>query len=398
MSNQSTPPNDNEATSAPEIVEAESTQTVDQETTIERSVNEPQRGKSEMTQTTGSSGKGLSIFAILLSLVAIGGGAYNFYQAELADRGSQNKVLAGVSGIGSDVKVLAERMNQLRRDQDSLSGSAVTKNELKTNLLEVNTNTESALKGVAETQKVVEGALEKIAQSSQRSADKLAIDEVSQLLKLANNSAVFAGDKDSALNALRLADTQLKQLADPRYSVVRRTITQEIETLEAISTVDVATLSAALNALAKRVPDLPLENEPPAVERVAMAEVSNDEPFSVRSELKKLGAMMVNAVSVSRVDQPPKPLLSPEQRFFLDQNIQLKLNTAELAIMQQRPAIYERSVEEALTWLLDYYDPRDAGVKDVADRLRTLKQQDLAIELPSIAKSYDQLQQIKGGN
>lgn len=345
-----------------------------------------------------SGGKGLGIIAVLFSLGALGVSGYHFYLSELASKGNESAVLTGVNQIGGDVKVLAERMNQLQRAQSALEQGSVSEEKLQTSLLTASTQSESALREVADEQQGLKETLEKLAANNERSADKLALDEVSQLLKLANNSAVFSGDRASAINALKLADSQLKQLADPRYSVVRRTINTEITELEAIESVDVASLTAEISAIAKRVPKLPLENEPPVASRVNIAEPEQAEELSLVSELKQLWVMTLNTVKISKVEALPKPLLAPEQRYFLDQNIQLKLNTAELAVMQNKAKVYERSIDSALEWLLDYYDPRNTEVIAVVDKLRSLKGQPLGVELPSVAKSYDQLQRLQGGN
>jgi len=343
-------------------------------------------------------GKGLGIVAILLALLALGGSAFNLYTAHFAGQAGENRLLTGVNSIGGDVKVLAERMNQLQRTQQQFEQSAVSKEQLQTRLLENSSQTDLALRDIKQSQSNLQSSIEKLTANNERGADKLALDEVSQLLKLANNSAVFSNDSVSAINAMKLADSQLQQLADPRYAVVRRAINQEINELEAVDLVDVTSLTAKLNALAKRIPSLPLENEPPVTGTEIIVAPEQAEETTVKSELHKLWVMVVNTVKIQRIDQPPKPLLQPGQRYFLDQNIQLKLSTAELAVMQSKPSVYQRNLDEALRWLLDYYDPRDDDVKKVVADLRQLKSMELVVELPSVAGSYDALQRIKGGN
>ncbi len=345
-----------------------------------------------------SGGKGLSLFAILLSLAALGGSGYNYYTTQLSSNVSKDKILTNVNDIGSNVKILAERMSQVQRSQQDLQQNVVDKSELKVSLLQASTNTDSAISDLKDQQKTLSEAVQKFTADNQRSSDKLALDEVSQLLKLANNSAVFAGNKESAINALKLADSQLKQLADPRYSVVRRKINAEISGLQAIKSADVTSISAKLSALGKQVPTLPLENEPPVASEIKIAKQQDQQEMTFTSELKKLWTDTLNSIQIKRVDQPPKPLLAPEQRYFLDQNIQLKLATAELAVMQNNADVFVRSIDAASGWLKEYYDPRNAEVTDVIAQLAALRKQPLGQELPAVAGSYDELQRIKGGN
>ncbi len=345
-----------------------------------------------------SGGKGLAWLALLVSLLAIGGSGYQFYLTQIVKQSDALNLVTGVNQIGSDVKVLAERINQLQREQQTFAQNTVSKETLQTNLLQASNQNDLALRDIKQAQRNVDDTLKKLAANAERGADKLALDEVSQLLKLANNSAVFSRDRVSAINALKLADSQLQQLADPRYAVVRRSINAEITELEAIASVDISRVTAQLGAAAKRVPGLPLENEPPVVGQLSVAEPAEAQEISFSDEMSKLWVMVVNTVKIKRIDQPPKPLLAPEQRYFLDQNIQLRLATAELAVMQNQAEVYKRNVNSALEWLLDYYDPRDSEVKAVVAELRELVEQPMAPELPSIAGSYDQLQRIKGGN
>lgn len=373
----------------------------DQTTPATGSVNEASRQEPVLAAaaaSTKSGGKGLGLFAILLSLLALGASGYLVYQAEFDGIEQENKLFMGVTSIGSDVAVLAERMEQLQRAQRSVEKNTVSSDQLKTRLLESSNQNDLVFRDIKEEQKNLRGTLERLSTDAERGGDKLALEEVSQLLKLANNSAVFAGDKNSAINALKLADSQLKQLSDPRYSVVRRTINQEIGVLEAIESVDVVGVTSKLDALANKIASLPLENEPPVVGELEIAHHTDDEPMTFASELKKLWVDTLNTVKIKRIDQPPKPLLAPEQRYFLDQNIQLKLNTAELAVLKGQSEIYKRSLAAAIVWLQDYFDPRDADVRQVISDLQGLANQALGGELPSVAGSYDQLQRIKGGN
>ncbi|GAA6136267.1 uroporphyrinogen-III C-methyltransferase [Arenicella sp. 4NH20-0111] len=352
----------------------------------------------ERTASAKSGGKGLSIFAILLSLAALGGSGYNVYKSQLSGVEQQNNYVVKINEIGTNVTVLAERMAQLQRAQRVVEQSSVSSEQLQTRLLETNSKNDLVFRDIKATQKDLQNTLEKLSVDSQRSGDKLALEEVSQLLKLANNSAVFAGDKRSAISALKLADSQLKQLADPRYAVVRRSINEEISILNEIASVDVITVTSKLDEIAKKISTLPLENEPPVIGELDIAHHTNDEQMTFTSELKKLWVDTLNTVKIKRIDQPPKPLLAPEQRYFLDQNIQLKLNTAELAVMQGNGDVYRRNIEAATAWINEYFDPLDENVRQVASELSELAGENLGGKLPSIAASYDELQRIKGGN
>ncbi len=339
-------------------------------------------------------GKGLSIFAILLSLLALAGSGFTWYQNEVLSVKSDSSLAVGVSEIGGQVSRLGDAINVLKQQQ----GDVVSQSQLSTRLLEADVKVNKQLQTVLSEQAEMQAAVEKVSSDLQSGVNDFVLDEVSQLLKLANYSALFAGDAESSINALSLADIHLKDLAEPRFSVVRKAINGEIASLLAVEMPDIEKLSAQLSAMTGQVPSLPLANEPPAVETVVLTETEKaDAPLNWRSELRKIWHDMINAVSIQRVDQPPKPLLAPEQRYFLDQNLILNLNKAELALLQKQNGVYKQSLESSEQWLREYFDTRNAKVETMLKQLAALKAEKVSVELPVISKSYDALQSITGG-
>jgi len=357
----------------------------------------PQQASSDGGTSNGntkSTGKGLSIFAILLSLIALAGAGYTWYENNFKRFQQDSKLAVGVAEIGGQVTRIGDSVSRLQTDQTNV----VTQEQLTTKILESNSAVDLQLRDVKAKQETVLTALDKINSDLQTGVNSYVVDEVSQLLKLANNSALFAGDAELAIKALRLADVQLKEMADPRFSIVRRKINDEIGVLGNIQQIDIESLTSQLQALADKVPDLKLENERPAVETIVLeAQVREEEKTSVKGALKEFLADLVNVAAVQRIDQPPKPLLTPDQRYFLNQNLQLQLAKAELGVLQKRPLVYTQSLDAALKWLNDYFDPNDDDVNKAIAEITQLRSQPIMIELPPVSDSYDILQTIRGG-
>jgi len=338
-------------------------------------------------------GKGLSIFAMFLSFLALGGAGFTWYQTQVQGVNNKTSLAVGVSEIGGQVSRLGDSISRLQKEQNK----AVTQEQLSTRLLESNNAIDLRMRDFKGAQDGLLEAVERINTDRQKGVNDFVLDEVSQLLKLANNSAIFSGDAVAAVNALNLADIQLKELSDPRFAVVRRKINEEIELLNGVETADIESLSARLNAISVRVPSLPLENEPPQGQRVDIVDQPGTEVVTWRSELKRMWSDIVNSVQIQRVDKAPKPLLAPQQRYFLNQNLQLNLAKAELALLQNRASVYARSLDTALVWLNDYFDLKDAEVQATIEQINGLKAETLGVKLPSVAGSYTLLQSIKGG-
>jgi len=338
-----------------------------------------------------SAGRGLSVVAILVSLIALGGTGYSLYKSEIQGRDDGTELAVKITEIGGNINRLGDSISHLQREQEN----AVSKEQLATRILESNSAVDLQFRDVKQSQSELLNSINKINSDLSKGTNDFVISEVSQLLKLANNSVLFSSDTRSAIKALQLADIQLKEMADPRFSVVRRKINEEIALLESIEQIDIESVTVKLKSLASRIPKLALENDVPVLGDVVVA--TEDKPQDFRAELKEMWADIVNYNSVQRIDQAPKPLLVPEQRYFLNQNIQLQLAKAELGLVQNRASVYNDSLDVATTWLNEYFDLRDDNVKEVLAQIGELKKLSLSQELPPISDSYSLLQSIKGG-
>ncbi len=366
---------------------------------VVQAANEPQpqapsfQPQNVQPQVVKSGGKGLSVVAILLSLVALSGTGYTVYKDEILGRDADAGLAVDIAEIGGMVSRIGDSVARLQAQQSSV----VSTEQLTTRLLEASNSADLRFRDVEQGQVALTDSLAKLNRDMSGGVNDFIISEVAQLLKMANNSALFSSDASSAIKALTLADLQLKELADPGYAIVRRKINEEIASLERVQTVDIAGLTVKLKALAERIPSLKLENEVPVLGEVEIELEKSEGPTSTMGHLKELWADIVRLGSVQRIDQAPKPLLVPEQRYFLNQNIQLQLAKAELGLVQNRPSVYSQSLQEATDWLGEYFDTRDQQVAEVIQQINELKTVSLGQELPNISGSYSELQSIRGG-
>lgn len=338
-------------------------------------------------------GVGLSIVAVLLSLGALGGSGYNWYNANVQSLKGGESLAVKVTQIGGDVSRIGDSVSNLTTQQNNV----VTQEQLITRLLESNSAVDLRFRDVSQAQQTLADSVSKINSNLDRGVNQFVIDEVSQLLKLANNNVLFSSDTTSAINALKLADLQLKELSDPRYSVVRKKINQEIGVLQAIDQVDIESVSVQISSLSARIPSLKLDNEIPTLGDADLSLEIENQASGVKATAKEMLNDLIALVHIQKIDKAPKPLLAPEQRYFLDQNIQLQLAKAELSLVQNRAPIYTDSLSTASAWLSDYFDAGDAAVQEVQAQINELKKIQLGQDLPSIAGSYTLLQSIKGG-
>ena len=339
-----------------------------------------------------------SIFAVIFSLAALAGVALTWYQDQVVNVRSESGMAVGIAEIGGQVSRIGDSVSRLQEQQSNI----VSEDKLNASIQQTTNALGKTLEQFEKRIEQVDGAQTTLMESVttlnndiKSGGNAYVVDEVAQLLKLANNSLVFSADSDSALNALTVAASQLKSITDPRYSSVRVKVAEEIALLKNLKQVDVEGMSATLNAISANISSLPLENEPEATMVEVDAETESQGGW--RAELAELWTEIKSSIQVQQVAQAPKPLLAPDQRYFLDQNLQLMLAKADLALLQERDAIFQQSIDSASKWLLDYFDTDNSEVKNVLGQLNQIRNQKISVKLPTITGSFEALQAIKGG-
>ena len=209
------------------------------------------------------------------------------------------------------------------------------------------------------------------------------IAETANLLVIAQQRLTYARDPRQALEALRAADRQLQQLGDPSYQPVRKLLEVEIEALTAFERLDLRGLAQRLGQLAGRIDTLPL-----APVRVEQA-VADAEAGFMREVWKDLRDL----VRIRTTTDVRRPLLLPEHKYFLRENLRLMLYGAQVALLHGDSVTLELNVGAALKWLNDYYDTTASTVQAASTELKTTLKVRPA-ELPDISASLKSLRDI----
>ncbi|MCG7965953.1 MAG: uroporphyrinogen-III C-methyltransferase [Candidatus Thiodiazotropha taylori] len=220
--------------------------------------------------------------------------------------------------------------------------------------------------------------------------------EAEYLIRVANHRVSLMGDVSTALEALKSADERLSASGDPVWSGVREQLAREITQLKAVPIVDQAGISAELTALADQVERLPLHAE-------GIALIANEKPAAGDEPVASEGLALEQIVDdlwqgfksmmvIRHHDRPVSAMLPPEQRYFLIQNLRLKLENAKAALMGQDASLYQDSLNGALVWLKAYFLMEDPGVTGFKGQLEALVTRDIAPQLPDISASLRVLQ------
>nr|WP_239027468.1 uroporphyrinogen-III C-methyltransferase [Ramlibacter algicola] len=231
--------------------------------------------------------------------------------------------------------------------------------------------------------------LEELMQSLSRSRDENLVVDIESGLRLAQQQAQLTLSAEPLLAALRSADQRLARAGEPRLARLRTAIGRDIDRIKAAAVADVPGVLLRLDEVTRQVDELPLANAvgPASTARAPASKASAPAPRDVpwwRQWLGVVGDEARALVRVSRVDEPEAMLLTPEQGFFLRENLKLRLLNARLALLARQTDSARADLATASSALERYFDPSARRVQAVAAALQQMQAQLRVVELPRI--------------
>lgn len=210
------------------------------------------------------------------------------------------------------------------------------------------------------------------------------VTETENLLVIAQHRLRYARDARLAIEALRAADQQLALLGDALFQPVRRQIEIELGALTAFESLKLAEKARHLGQIAASVDTLPLTPSKPASE--------TGQPKD--GLLQEVWRDLRDLVRVRSTEDIRRPLLLPEHKYYLRENLRLALQGAEFALLHGDSATFGLNARFARQWLQDHYDIRHPAVQAALSELdTTLRIQ--ALTLPDLSGSYNLLLQLR---
>jgi uroporphyrin-III C-methyltransferase len=238
-----------------------------------------------------------------------------------------------------------------------------------------------------------QASLEALYRELAPSRDELALSEVEQILVLASQQLTLGANVQAALAGLQVVDAKLARLDRPQLAALRRALARDMDRLKAVPYVDVAGISIKLDQLISSVDTLPLakdERLPPPQSTRSPADESPWLGF-----LRGVWNDLHNVIRVEVSDRPAAPLITPQQSFFLRENVRLRLVSARLALLSRDERAFKADVQAASGWLRQYFDLQS---KPVQVALATLAQETaiaIPVEMPDLGASLDAVRALK---
>jgi uroporphyrin-3 C-methyltransferase len=244
--------------------------------------------------------------------------------------------------------------------------------------------------------------LEELMQSLSRSRDENLVVDIESALRLALQQAQLTGSVQPLVGALKSAQQRLSRVAQPRLSPVLRALTRDLERVQSIAVTDTPALLVKFDELVRMVDELPLANAVGVIKAApAPAPVSTwARAISAtwwEQWLKEVGAQVADLVRISRIDQPEATLLSPDQGFFVRENLKLRLLNARLGLLARQFEASRNDVLSVRRDLMRYFEASGRKSQAALTLLQEVETQLKQVELPRLDDSLTALATASAG-
>lgn len=325
---------------------------------------------SETTPTTPPAARGgkagVAILGLAL-LATIGGFGYAYWQLSQVNLNLANLT----TQLSDQVKTQASALDGLKSSIGNVQEAQQKSSDLAVKQEAV----------MAEWQKASEGDLQ-----------QWRIAQAEYLVNLANDSLQFNQQIAPAITMLQRADALLAKTSGEGLTI-RKPIAEAIARLDALPKLDVAATYLRINGLAAQIDQLPLPNTNAPL-NVQPAPLAENLPWW-RIGLIRTWEVLQKVVVVKNVGSNALPLVLPDEKVFLYQNLHAQLATASYALLHHQPAIYTTSLNQTIEWVKKYFVQTAPATVAMLQSLDELSKVDVAANTADLSDVLQQFATLK---
>jgi len=272
--------------------------------------------------------------------------------------------------------------------------------------------------------------VEDLIKSMSLSRDENLVVDIEAALRVAVQQSALTGSAEPLIMAMKSAEDRLSRARQPRLDGVRRSLAKDLDRLKSTRVADLSSLTIRLDEAIRLVDELPLISQPvdqsgralarptapvpkinKAAQRARQAASSAstadaaplDAPLSdqfmqwgqstARTAWQEAQAL----VRITRIRQPEAILITPEQSFFLRENLKLRLLNARLALLSRQSASAVADVNVAQAALTKYFDTQSRKTQLLQSLLTDVATQSPQTLVPRPDDTLATLAAIAGG-
>ena len=239
----------------------------------------------------------------------------------------------------------------------------------------------------------IRSALASVTDRMGKSGTDWMVAEADYLLSVAEHRLSLDHDPKTALLAMRAAQERLEATGDPAWQETRAILQKEIGKLEGSSKVNTDRVASRVVQLVQTVDQLKIRGLSfnPDERSGGSPSPTAPEERSVETLLHDSWEGFKSIMVIRRRGQPVNAVLSPQQQYFVYQNIRLQLAVAQLSLIYENQSLYETSLEMVSHWLADYFDQEDETTRSFSAEIGKLQSMDITSESADFLSSLSAL-------
>lgn len=328
-----------------------------------------------------SSGKGLAAGALVLALLGLGASGFLFVQGqnvlknqELAFAQKIDKAALGESENAALLKESLNRQTAIQAELERLGSSQKANNEQ-----------------IVLTQKAYQELL--------KGRANWVADEAESMLNAAAQQLLLTGNVQGAIGVLEHIDSRLNRFDQPELIAIKQAVSSDLSALKSRPYVDVSGTALRIDRLETAVSGLPLmiDSTLKPSENMPTEPSATDLSWWENAWQKSLDALK-GLVEVRRLDNTDAMLLSPEQVYFVRENLRLRLLDARTALLQQNGEVYQSDLNNAEAAVKQYFDRNSPATLSWLKEIAALKTLDVrTIADDALKNSLDAVREYQDG-
>lgn len=215
--------------------------------------------------------------------------------------------------------------------------------------------------------------------------------EAQYLVNAANDQLQYLHNPGLALVLLQRAEQTLAETNDTSVDGLRQAVQGNITTLTAAPAADITALYNQLNTLNATLDQMPL----PATPLQENADTDNDKvnveglPWW-KAEWRRTMHTLGRVVIVRYNGGNTPPLILPEERVFIYQNLHAQMENALWALLSRDQGIYQAALMRMHDWIARYFNAQSAETTAVLTQLQTLASQNIGVPSVNLAGTQQQ--------
>ena len=281
----------------------------------------------------------------------------------------------GAGAIISCLKMIGQQGSMITRLQSDLTENKNEMTNLQNALQDVHAATQNSQTLSAKQEQMIADWKS----SQQGNLEKWYVAEAEYLVRLANDHVMFTQNTAMAMTLLQRADQVLAKLNNGNLMPIRKSLATDMASLQETPQVDVTELYLVLNALNTQIDKLPLPAGPLQPSDQEVTTPATNLPWW-RAGLSKSWDVLKKIVIVRYNSGNLPPLVLPEERGFLYQNLHAQMENAMWAALHGNWRVYQMSITQARNWIAQYFIVDAPATQAMLQRMQGL--QNLNVQPP----------------